>query len=62
MERREESELRPFTGEDGNEEEPGEAWENWRRFLVAALLLVMSFFVACAYSLLASFFPVEVRY
>ena len=57
----EESEMRPFTVEDGNEEEPGEVWENWRRVLVAALLLVMSFFVACACSLLGSFFPIEVR-
>ena len=60
VEGREESELRPFTGEDGNEEESREAWENWRRILVAALLLVMSFFVASAYSLLGSFFPIEV--
>ena len=57
----EESEMRPFTGEDENEEEPGEVWETWRRVLVAALLLVMSLFVACAYSLLGSFFPIEVR-
>ena len=60
VEGREESELRPFTGEDGNEEEPREAWETWRKILVVALLLVMSFFVASAYSLVCSFFPIEV--
>ena len=59
-------ELRPLTEEDNyskednNSEEPRDACGNLRRVLVAALLWVMTFFVSSAYSLVGSFFPIEV--
>ena len=50
-------ELRALTEEDGNEEER----YTWRRsVLIAALLSTIAFFVASAYSMVASFFPIEV--
>ena len=45
------------------EERDGESrWDKLRRVLVAALLSTVLFFVSCAYSIVGSFFPIEVRY
>ena len=35
-------------------------WEKLRRVLVAALLSTVLFFASCAYSIVGSFFPIEV--
>ena len=37
-------------------------WEKLRRVLVAALFSAVLFFAACAYSIVGSFFPIEVRW
>ncbi|CAI8043946.1 MFS-type transporter SLC18B1 [Geodia barretti] len=50
-------ELRALTEEDGNKEEPSYTWR--RNVLIAALLSTITFFVASAYSMVASFFPIE---
>ena len=50
-----------FTEEDEAREELGHPWVKRRRFLVAVLLLTMTFFVSLAYSLVGSFFPIEVN-
>ena len=58
-------ELKPVldNGVTVNEKErDGETrWEKLRRVLVAALLSTVLFFVSCAYSIVGSFFPIEVR-
>ena len=51
-------ELRVLTEEDGNKEEPSYTWR--RTVLIAALLSTITFFVASAYSMIGSFFPIEV--
>ena len=55
-------ELRPLTEELEREgKERGEVWERRRKVLVAALLCTISFLVSIAYSVVGSFFPIEVR-
>ena len=50
-----------FTEENEAREELGYPWVKWRRFLVAVLLWTMTLFVSLAYSLVGSFFPIEVN-
>ena len=51
-------ELRPLT--EDVEREGEERRERWRRVLVVALLCIISFLVAIAYSVVGSFFPIQV--
>ena len=54
-------ELRPLTEEVEREgKERGEVWERRRKVLIVALLCTISFLVSIAYSVVGSFFPIEV--
>ena len=57
-----ERELRPVLENDetGEEREKENLWEILRKIMVVGLLVNILFFVACAYSVVGSFFPIEV--
>ena len=47
-------------GEVESNQDPVNAWGRWRKMLMVALLFTISFLASIAYSVVASFFPIEV--
>ena len=54
-------ELRSVAAEAKSEKEPKDAWGRWRKVLMVALLTTISFLTSIGYSVVGSFFPIEVN-